>query len=136
MISTSALRIGTPPAVSIGSFGLNVWWFPALSDPLNVCSRKTICSVALGLSTACTTTFGVDRGTATVPSSHADAATSASSAALKANRDTGRRQEWELRDRLFRRRARGIVEDVHEHVLRVVGVHHADVRRDRRAAHR
>ena len=48
--------------------------------------------------------------------------------------DSDRRQEGNLRVRGLGRRARLIVEAVHEHVLRVVGVHDAHVRGERRAA--
>src|SRR5439155_531179 len=54
---------------------------------------------------------------------------------LKPNRDTGRREQGKLRDRLPRRRAPGVVEYVEEHVLCVVRVHDAEVRRDRHSPH-
>src|ERR1041384_3894609 len=50
---------------------------------------------------------------------------------LELNRDTGRREEGELADRLPRRRALCIVEHVQKHVLRLVRVDDAQVRSDR-----
>src|SRR3982751_4181016 len=80
-------------------------------------------------------------GTMTVPMSHdasvmmAANATTAAAPRLKANRDTGRRKNGELGDRLSCRRRFRVVEHVQENVLCVVCVHDAEIRRDRRAAH-
>src|SRR5512146_3267154 len=105
MISTVAPVTGIPPALTIGSFGLNVVSGTVIV-PVSVRSTNTTWVGALALSTACTTIRGVVLGTVTVPRSQAAAAAVAPSTSArparrsKANRDTGRRQKGELRDRL------------------------------------
>src|SRR6185437_14219272 len=143
--STSAPTTGMPPALTIGSVGSN-WVSGSVTAPVSVRSSSTPCDVAFTLSTEWMTSDGVVSASVTLPMSHpasamaSAAAPSAASTAARdrpsseANRDTDRRQERELRDGLACRRSLGVVEHVQKHVLRVVGVHDAEIGRDGRSA--
>src|SRR5881394_3037440 len=138
MISTLAPVTGIPPSLTIGSFALNVVSCTGIA-PVSVRSTRMTCDGRLALRTECTTMLGCVRGTVIVPISHdasvrVPATISRAAARLKANRDTGRGENGELGDRLSRWRRFRVIENVQKHVLRVVRVHDAQVRRDRRSS--
>src|SRR5437773_7055636 len=104
--------------------------------PVSARSTSTTWLSALALSTACTTTSEFGFAMLISPRSQAARKTMAAAAraALELDRDTERWQKGKLGHALPGRRCVRVIEDVEKHVLRVVGVHDAQVRCDARAA--
>src|SRR5690349_16981798 len=127
------------------------------TEPLRVRSSSTTWLGALALSTPCSATSRSGRGISTFSISHAiaDAATKAVATSRRDEVQIPRlaalarddrlsserklhprgRQDRELRDGTPRRYVGGVLVQVHEHVLRVVDVRDADVRRHGCAVH-
>src|SRR5262245_14160394 len=139
MISTVAPDTGIPPSLTMGSAALNVVSCTGMA-PESVRSTRTTCATKPELSTECTTMLGTVFETVIVPISH-DASTAAPATTatapmtrLEANGDTGGGEKGEWGDRFARRRCLPVVEHVQEDILRVVRIHDAQERGDRRAS--
>src|SRR5688500_8385675 len=100
-------------------------------------SSSTTCVAAVGLNTACNTSFGCSGASSVSASSQAVRPTSAATAMAmpdersENNADPRRRKDGELGNAAANRWHHAVVEDVQQHIACVVRVHHAEERADR-----